>query len=254
LRAVDLENEENGLVLFWDMSTADDLAGYVIYRFGDQDGEVDMGSPDSMINISDAISYIDLNLTDGEVYHYGIVAVDLDGSFDPSGMNVISGSPVDDVPPARIDKIDVELLEPDEFLPYRFLVSWNTSSDGRFSEYRIYRSRYPLQDVGDQESLKVIDVRETFSFEDLDFESRVRYFYTVTVVDITGNEETEMLVWADGIYIPEAPPPQPPGEKEDGNLIFYLGVASVIFLLFLGGASYTTFILQSKKSHYGDEE
>jgi len=254
LRAVDLENRENGLILFWDMSTADDLEGYLICRFDHDNAVTDPASPDSIINVSGSISHIDLNVTDGEIYRYGVVAVDMDGSFDLDMMETISVSPVDDVPPGRVLNIRVELLEPDEFLPHRFLLSWNISSDTRFGEYRIYRSGSPLQDVDGRQPLKVIDGRDTDSYEDLGFEPGLRYFYTVTAVDIHGNEETTMLSFVDIIHIPEAPPTPDPGREKEDNTIFYLGIASVVLLALMGAISYTTFILQGKRSGHGDEE
>ncbi|MDP6155337.1 MAG: hypothetical protein QGH39_05520 [Candidatus Thermoplasmatota archaeon] len=198
LTVEDLKGYENGLNISWTATDEDDIAKYEIYRFENSTIELEKYGPIAILENDN--HYNDLELIDDVTYYYCVVGVDEDGAADHHNFTLVSGIPLDDVPPAPIDDLKVQ----DRVNSSGSLeISWNASNDGRFQGYRIYRNLFPFNStVGMYPVHTTVSKMATDTFWiDVNVSDNVSYYYAVVAFDRSGNELQTNLHWVMGISI-----------------------------------------------------
>ena len=133
-------------------------------------------------NLTEA-HYRDESVKNDQFYYYTVVSVNQDGqeSIDsPQEM----GIPRDLYPPTS--PTDVKISQADE--GRSAVLTWTNPSDGDFSHVKIYRSTSRGQ-VG---SL-IKDGLKDNTYKDAGLSSGLVYYYTLTIVDKSGNESSRAL-------------------------------------------------------------
>jgi peptidoglycan/xylan/chitin deacetylase (PgdA/CDA1 family) len=253
----DQTDQEDALLITWDENPEDDLSYYSIHRFNSIQPPTDLTSADLIYNVTGNTIFVDLNVTDGDLYWYLVVGVDIDGEHDLHSAVLMNGTPIDDLDPAIVNDLKVTFQEQDAYYNARVLIEWNASGDGRFLGYRIYRSLEPMDDVENLTPIRYHNgTRNMTSIWDYNIEKNQTYYYAATAVDIFGNEMVTDLSWVSGTYLVPSPPELPVEEEKESkyselrNSIFWASIGAIFLLLI--GIIYLSFILMQRKSHYYD--
>ncbi|MGA1821869.1 MAG: polysaccharide deacetylase family protein [Thermoplasmatota archaeon] len=228
LTVIDAVGSENALDISWDPSPEDDLRNYILIRDGD---------PGMSFNVDNTTSFRDSNVVDGTSYRYAVSAVDLDGAVDLINLTYVEGIPLDDVAPDRVTNLKASDLYN---ATSSISLSWDTSIDGRFHRYRIYRRNDSWSDPLIVHKTNPND-RNDNTWIDRDVVDNATYHYAVTAVDDSGNEDASGLVWVQGISIDDRwiPPEETAidGTAECGNdgwipllavLVLIIGIAALV--------------------------
>jgi hypothetical protein len=255
----DLKGEEDGVIISWYQSKESDVQSYRVYKFLNETQKFDPGSVQEAFDVGDSASIIDRNVTDGVTYWYTVMAVDMDGSFDHGNLTFFNGTSVDDVAPSAVEVIRATFEKPGNNLPASVKIEWEESGDGRFYGYRVYRNTGAIESIVGLYPIYYHNGSSTSNVTwDLKIEANMTYFYTVTSVDVNGNELRSGLSWT-SVTVPYIQTPRPPSEEvDDGNewdskRRMYIGTSIAIILILLIGISYLSFMLMQKKTHYYDE-
>lgn len=229
----DLEGEEDGLVIEWTPSDAVDLNSYLIYRWTGLSDITDIEKAQMHVVSNESSSFIDRNVTDGTDYRYCAIASD--GKYiDTTDILVVRGTPVDDVDPYPVSGLNVSIRQNRTGGMPAIQVRWEPSGDGRFLEYRIYRSRNPLEDLSNETPyISIVGKRNSTSFIDEVVGPDVRYHYTVTVVDEWGNEKKNGLLWKSAVVVLDGIDEEP-SSREVRSRIPYLAAVIIVILVVTG--------------------
>ncbi len=246
LKTRDLVDEEDGIILLWNASIEDDLEKYLIYRYDAPVEELTPDNADTIFEVVGNTTYIDRDVRDGETYCYGVVAVDRDGAFNWTGLNTIEGTSIDDVAPLRVSNINASVVSGVSGPLIR--ITWNGSSDERFSHYSVYRSLEELDDVSALAPVANISDRSDTIFEDPSILWNTTYHYTVAVVDSSGNGIIENLTWSSSGYFPEFAAPSPDDDDDDDTDLLGWALTTLTIAALLGGACYVAFIVMGRRS------
>ncbi|MEA3557894.1 MAG: hypothetical protein U9R75_01445, partial [Candidatus Thermoplasmatota archaeon] len=242
----DLEDNENGLMIQWNASFEEDLDHYTIYRWDEGEGPFDTGSASSERETGTNTTFIDRNVTDGKHYWYAVIAHDgLDSDLE--NFTVVYGSPVDDVAPLRIEGTTAVIINDTD--TFNVNLGWRPSNDTRFREYRIYRSPCSLENISLTPYHMIEENRNTTSFTDENVQWNTTYWYTVTAVDVFGNELKNGTLWVNITCNPPVIEVEPEtGEKGDGIPIW--PIVSIVILV----ALVLLFIMSLRVFKYPEEE
>ncbi|MDP3970356.1 MAG: fibronectin type III domain-containing protein [bacterium] len=137
---------------------------------------------------SESGSFIDVNVVNGETYKYSIRSYrTIDDVVNYSKTTeAIKVKVKDDVPPAAPKNVSV-VVSADN--PVELIVSWDNGDEADTDHYVIYRStEYGVkgENIG--------NIEKSFTeASDSTVEPGVTYYYTVTAVDLSGNESTGIL-------------------------------------------------------------
>ena len=195
----DLKGYENGLNISWLPLEEEDLEHYLLYRLNSSVNWLGENEPIALLN-SEATSYLDMEVTDGKTYYYTIVGRDGDGSTDLYNFTLVTGHPLDDVPPLKIDGLEAR-DHPNS--SGNLEISWNASQDARFQGYNIYRS---IDSSDSTENVFPVHTTPlglnnlTFWLDD-EILDEMPYYYTVVAFDRAGNELRTDFDWVEGISI-----------------------------------------------------
>jgi hypothetical protein len=255
----DLMGEEDAVIISWLPSEDGDIRNYLVYKFLDEPRTFDPEIAREVFDVGVNSSMIDRNVTDGETYWYAVMAIDMDGEMDHGNLTIFNGTPKDDVAPIAVKDIRATFQKPGNNLTARVRIGWEESGDGRFYGYRVYRNIGAVENIIGMNPIYYQNgTSEANSTWDLQIEANMTYFYTVTAVDLNGNELKTGLSWT-SVTIPYIPPPRPPAEEDDdkdewdSKRRMYIGTSIAIILILLIGISYLSFMLMQKKTHYYDE-
>jgi fibronectin type 3 domain-containing protein len=186
---------ENGILLDWDDSTADDFDHYEVYRSVDVDGVWS-----SYTNITDSLEYgstqssnRDPNLPDDQNLRYAVVAVDIDGnaldlaSAATDDVNEFKMTP-DQMYPEETDILTVSTANGEVYLKYDGAADTHGTATG----YRVQR-----WDVSSQSYVQLFDVQGTdpYWFTDGTAKSDSTIFYKVTALYADGTESAPAGSW-----------------------------------------------------------
>ena len=162
--------------LTWTAVTDDDLAGYNVER------RIPPGGGWGAINTSPVVlpEFLDVGLVNGTTYQYRVVAVDTSGRVS-APSNVVSLTPVDNVPPSTPTGVKVVAGREAD----RIVISWQAVLDPDLSTYTVYRA------TSSGGSGTPITGLTTDEYEDT-VTSGTTYYYTVTATDLTGNESSSV--------------------------------------------------------------
>ncbi|MCP3682416.1 MAG: S8 family serine peptidase [bacterium] len=167
---------ERKLSVTWQASAATDLSHYNIYRhttsFNDTTGK-------TLIATSQSTSYIDSDVLDGYTYYYAITAVD---SFGNQENSVVSKGAIvpDTTPPEKITGLNVVTVPGQT----RLDLLWDEETDA--ANYNIFRSDSDFSFTG---SMTAIASTAGTTYSDVGLESGETYYYAVSGIDESGNED-----------------------------------------------------------------
>jgi fibronectin type 3 domain-containing protein len=199
------ESREGQIRLRWDTNAEADLAGYAVERSTDPDFKSAFLLDTRLIREN---RYVDeLPPQSQSAYYYRVIAVDQsDNRSRPS--EVVSSRLPDKTPP--MTPILTGLKNEGAVATLR----WTANPEEDFGFYRVYRSR---DRAGDWQQIRATvgtDIRDTLPDEG-------KYYYTVAVVDKSGNHSpyAEPLLFTYEIDRRPVPPPGGRVRLENGNLI-----------------------------------
>ncbi len=169
---------QNQLSLSWLPSDAPDIASYNIYR-----SENTISNIQGMTAIANSLlpSYIDIGLESEATYHYAVTAVD-DYDNEKKQVSSVLGTVADYLPPEPVAEVVVEPSETEHSIQ----ISWQATDASDFSHYNIYRSSSPWILIDSVQDINSV------SYTDVNLTNGATYQYKVTVVDNSGNEETQV--------------------------------------------------------------
>ena len=191
------------ITISWTASDEEDLQGYNVYRSSrsDQDYSRLTGTEGTSYTTGQT-SYIDSNLTGGQILFYRVSVVTVTGE---SELSAFDGATVqtDTRAPAAPTFLDGEPVSDD---PERLSLTWrapSSDSDGStltgVSLYRIYRA---TSSDGDYQE---IATSTTLSHDDSGLDQRTTYFYQVAALDDDGNispRSSTAAVTTSGVDLP----------------------------------------------------
>ncbi|MFW3147152.1 MAG: polysaccharide deacetylase family protein [Thermoplasmatota archaeon] len=231
----DLAGEEDGLRVRWNVSEAMDLDHYILLRWDDDTGGFSPENVSRVYDIYNKTNFVDRNVTDGDHYWYAVAAHDGD-KVDLGNLTVVTGSPTDDVAPLPISGINATLHKTaDE--NWVINLKWNVSNDGRFKEYRIYRSFLPVEDLSKIDPYRIIEDPDTTGLYDNSTALGTKYWYAVTAVDSSGNHLIKGVEWANCTFAP--PHNNESGEDSRGKR----GISDHLLIFLLIGIIFSVFVL-----------
>ena len=168
----------------WDANVEFDISGYNIYR------SLVSGSSYSLIATSSTNSYLDTGLTDGTTYYYVISAFDIAGNEGIQSAED-SGVPADTTPPAAVAEVYAEDLGIGGLVN----ISWLPGVEPDIAGYRIYydtinfnlttSATYYLGSPDDNQSATWCHVSG--------LTNDIQYYFGVTAIDKSSNENTSIL-------------------------------------------------------------
>ena len=207
---------EGSLQLSWQASQESDFSQYKIYRSSSSFNNV-VGMQ-SILQTS-ANSYKDTDLVSEAIYYYAVTAID---KFYNENKTVVSkGAKVADIiPPDAVQGLNVAVLQNEVGL----LLSWDPSNASDIDHYNIYRSDSIFDDAS---SLQSIDSTSDSSYLDNNILEGHSYFYGITPVDKSNNENTYVIA-VNGTALDITPPEISVidvGEKVAGRIILSAIVA-----------------------------
>lgn len=191
------------ITVSWSASSEDDLLGYNVYRSSRSDQDYTrLTGTEGVSFTTGQNSYIDSNLSGGQILFYRVTVVTSSGESDRSAFR---GATVqtDTRAPAAPTFLDGEPVSED---PERLALSWRApSSDANgltltgVSLYRIYRS---ATSDGDYQQ---VGTSTATSFGDSLLEQRTTYYYQVEALDDDGNvspRSSTAAVTTGGVALP----------------------------------------------------
>ncbi len=177
LNTPEVLDETVSLQLTWTRSDAGDFASYKIYR-AISAGVSTASALVATLSSASTLSYLDQGLEAGTTYYYRVYVFDNGGLS--TGSNEVSATTASNQPPDP-----VALAQPDQTDSTSFRLSWSRSRADDFASYRIYRSEGVPVNLSDA-PISIISESETTSFDDLNLERGVDYYYIVLVFDTGG--------------------------------------------------------------------
>jgi hypothetical protein len=224
LQAFDTPHDEGGSVtLTWTLSADDGagsgaVVGYKILRRAASDTNfAEVGQAPAGTD-----HYEDTGLQNGTQYYYKVGATDgkLISYAGPVGPVV----PRDDLPPPAV--AGVEVLDRPGDRGGAVVVRWAAyQPPADFAKFRLYRDRWPFVGIGSRTPLVEIPDPTVHEYVDATTVDFTDYYYAVTAVDTSGNEEKNVAAvgpvqsipnstfrLAKGIYLLSAPAVPPSGD------------------------------------------
>ncbi|PJI94214.1 pectinesterase family protein [Luteimicrobium subarcticum] len=155
--------------LTWVPPTDADLAGYRVYR---STGSV-TATPSALVATLGAVdSWKDSGLVDGTTYHYLVVSLDTLGNASAgAALDVTSADTVAPAAPTGVTAVGGEA---------KVTLSWPASTESDLAGYHVYRD-------GERADATLVS---TPRFTDTGLVDGTSYRYTVTAVDVFGNESS----------------------------------------------------------------
>lgn len=101
----------------------------------------------------------------------------------PATQAPTPSAPIDTTPPAAITGISAM-----DAYDGRVVLSWTKSTTGDFSHYNIYISKSEIRDVAGMMPVKKLTDIGTNTYPVPDLELEAKYYFSVTAVDKSGNE------------------------------------------------------------------
>jgi fibronectin type 3 domain-containing protein len=170
---VDLVSAGNALVIFWEIISQTDLAGYYLYRATEPDGLYNRLTIDPLTDTT----YTDSALEDGENYYYRVACVDDESNESPKSAYA-SGSPQDstapDAPSGLFAASDPE--------GNGATLTWDANTDSDLQGYSVYRGLLPFDLV------QITNVPSAVtSYTDSALSDDVSYYYKIKAYDEVPN-------------------------------------------------------------------
>jgi fibronectin type 3 domain-containing protein len=200
---VSASGDVKSITVSWSASSEDDLLGYNVYRSSRSDEDFSrLAGAEGASFTTGQTSFIDSNLSGGQILFYRISVVTATGESERSAFD---GATVqtDTRAPAAPTFLDGEPITGD---PERLTLSWrapgsdsNGSTLTGVSLYRIYRA---TTSDGDYQE---IATSTTTSYDDTGLEQRTTYFYQVEALDDDGNispRSSTAAVTTSGVDLP----------------------------------------------------
>ena len=169
------EMEQGAIDLDWDDSTESEVAGYGVYISGTRSGPYER--LEWMLPVS---SYTDSRKGDGSTHYYAVSAINVWG-LESSISEVVSVQSLDVTPPEPPSGLRVVSQDRETG---RATLEWNANFEDAIKGYRLYRQ------VGDSPPAPITALLFGSRFEDWTLPSEGAYSYSVTAIDVAGNEST----------------------------------------------------------------
>ncbi|MFH1642767.1 MAG: C25 family cysteine peptidase [Nanoarchaeota archaeon] len=176
---------ENSLDISWDPSTAADFDHYSVYRAVESFSNVT--GMDS-IAAGQTNNYLDTQLISEAEYYYAVTAVDMFGNENMEVVSVL-GVVADTIPPDKVIGLNITQIGNQVGLK----ISWDENNESDLMNYRLYKS---LDNYSDVSSMAPFAILEESTYPDVDLIEGRLYYYAVTAVDASDNENTTVLTIA----------------------------------------------------------
>ncbi|MFH1536859.1 MAG: fibronectin type III domain-containing protein [Patescibacteria group bacterium] len=165
------------LIIKWQMPMGGEADSAVLYR-SDRSG-----------NIGDQIAegldvsgfYIDTEIENNKEYFYALRSVNAEYKSEISKQ--VSGLATDNIPPQAPENIKAEKTGQTEIV-----LSWKSPTEKDFSHTRIYRSQ-----ISGLLGELIVDKVEQNTYTDTNVKDNTTYYYSITSVDKSGNESSNVL-------------------------------------------------------------
>ncbi len=175
--------------LGWNPSTADDFYAYRIYASESEITDVSEMEPAGKITDIGMTNYQVSGLENGVTYYFAVTAVNVNGDED-TAVTDVSAIPTPSVVADITPPEPITGLAATDAHDGKIDLGWNPSTADDFYAYRIYASESEITNVSGMEPLGVITDIERTSAQVVGFENGVTYYFAVTAVDASGNEDT----------------------------------------------------------------
>ena len=170
---VDFVAEGNALVIFWEIISQTDLAGYYLYRATEPDGLYNRLTIDPLTDTT----FTDSALEDGRTYYYRVACVDDESNESPKSAYA-SGTPQDSTAPDAPSGL-FAASDPDG---NGVTLTWDANADSDLQGYSVYRGLLPFDLV------HITDVPSvTISYTDMALSDEVSYYYKIKAYDEVPN-------------------------------------------------------------------
>jgi hypothetical protein len=177
------------LILYWEFD--DRYTAVKIYRSDKQGAKGEL-----VAQVSDKNYYQDVGLVNGEYYYYTLLAVGKNGQESDESVR-LNSSPNDIFPPDK--PVGIAVFNSGEGKQIK--ISWVEPQEKDFAYVRIYRSQ-----VEGELGQPILDKAvEGNSYMDNAVLEDVRYYYTITSVDTSGNESDKSILPVGGNSNPFIP-------------------------------------------------
>ncbi|MBO8129825.1 MAG: fibronectin type III domain-containing protein [Peptococcaceae bacterium] len=160
--------------LTWNGVSAQDLAGYNVYRAAASEGPYEKAN-ESLI--AQGTSFTVTGLTNGTTYYFRVTAVDNNGN-ESASSETVTATPQDLTPPAVPTNLTAEAHDKEVVL------RWPAVGDEDLAGYNVFRSEQPggpFQKVNES-------IINGCSYTVSELANGTTYYFAVTAVDVRGNE------------------------------------------------------------------
>jgi hypothetical protein len=147
-------------------------------------------APLALLNRTNDPRYSDSQFDFGKIYVYLVRSVTTAGNdaiaLESSDSDILILKPADTFPPSTPQSVVAASVENPESMPPSIEVdlSWSINSEQDLAGYRIYRS----EREGEKGALVTQDLLPSPAYRDTSVASGHKYWYSVTAVDLSGNE------------------------------------------------------------------
>ncbi len=183
-----------------------DTDHYNMYRSTSSFTNVGSATLLGTVSDPDTKTYTDATTTDGVDYYYAVTGVDVVGNEDP---NVTPAGPVqsrDNIPPLPITTLVAQDTPNDD--GGSIDLDWSAYSPPADADhYNVYRSTSSFTDVGAATLIGTVANPATKTYTDATTTDGVDYYYAVTAVDVTGNEDASVTPAGPVQSVDNLPPP-----------------------------------------------
>ncbi|MEM6297077.1 MAG: hypothetical protein AAF740_00135 [Bacteroidota bacterium] len=178
-QSFELAADTGKFILSWELNTEEDFAGYKVYR------QLNTNKPNDFLPITPEL--IKTNRYEHPMpknvrnqFYFKVIAVDTAGNRSPQTKALVARMP-DVIPPSA--PFLTKAIEEDEAVE----LTWMPSNIPDLAIYKVYRQQMDDEEKSEPVLIDEVEKAETV-FRDETVQAGVRYEYSMTSVDSTGNE------------------------------------------------------------------
>lgn len=175
-KPIQIDGNATALKLTWTPNTDPDFASYKLFR-STNPGVSLISTLVAELTIQQTLEYTDANLQPNTPYYFRIYVFDQAGNR--TGSNEVEGTTPENTPPEAVTLS--QPIDDGEAL----MLSWTTSQDNDFADYRLFRSTSSPVDTT-VAPLVILSSRNVTQYRDVSARNGTTYFYRIFVFDRFG--------------------------------------------------------------------